>query len=149
MNVIIRSFREAEKEIRYIRDIVFGQEQNVAREVDWDGNDSQSFQVVATDDDNNPVGTGRMQRDGKIGRLAVLVSWRRQGIGQKILRVLVETANKEGFQEVFLHAQIQAISFYEKCLFHKNGKEFLEAGIPHVKMTRNISKIKNFNATPN
>ncbi len=121
----------------------------MAREVDWDGNDSQSFQVVATDDDNNPVGTGRMQRDGKIGRLAVLVSWRRQGIGQKILRVLVETANKEGFQEVFLHAQIQAISFYEKCLFHKNGKEFLEAGIPHVKMTRNISKIKNFNATPN
>ncbi len=121
----------------------------MAREVDWDGNDSQSFQVVATDDDNNPVGTGRMQRDGKIGRLAVLDSWRRRGIGQKILRVLVETANKEGFQEVFLHAQIQAISFYEKCLFHKNGKEFLEAGIPHVKMTRNISKIKNFNATPN
>ena len=141
MNVTIRSFREAESDIRFIRDIVFGQEQNVAREVDWDGNDSQSFQVVATDDDNNPVGTGRMQRDGKIGRLAVLDLWRRQGIGQKMLRVLVETANKEGFQEVFLHAQIQAISFYEKCRFHKDGEEFLEAGIPHVKMTRNISKI--------
>ena len=141
MNVIIRSFREAEKEIRYIRDIVFGQEQNVAREVDWDGNDSQSFQVVATDDDNNPVGTGRMQPDGKIGRLAVLDSWRGQGIGQKMLKVLVETAEKEDFQEVFLHAQVHAASFYEKCHFHKDGEEFLEAGIPHVKMTRNISKI--------
>jgi len=141
MNVIIRSFRESEKEIRFIRDIVFGQEQNVAREVDWDGKDSQSIQVVATDDDKNPVGTGRMQRDGKIGRLAVLDSWRGQGIGQKMLRVLVETAEKEGFPEVCLHAQIHAISFYEKCRFHKDGKEFLEAGIPHVKMTRNISKI--------
>ena len=141
MNVIIRSFRESEKEIRFIRDIVFGQEQNVAREVDWDGKDSQSIQVVATDDDNNPVGTGRMQPDGKIGRLSVLDSWRGQGIGQKMLRVLVETAEKKGFQEVFLHAQVHAASFYEKCGFHKNGEEFLEAGIPHVKMTRNMSKI--------
>ena len=141
MNVIIRSFREAEKEIGFIRDIVFGQEQNVAREVDWDGKDSQSIQVVATDDDDNPVGTGRMQRDGKIGRLAVLDSWRGQGTGQKMLRVLVEAAEKEDFQEVFLHAQVHAISFYEKCRFHKDGEEFLEAGILHVKMTRNISKI--------
>jgi predicted GNAT family N-acyltransferase len=141
MDVTIRSFREAEREIRFIRDIVFGEEQNVAREVDWDGKDSQSIQVVATDDDNNPVGTGRMQPDGKIGRLAVLDSWRGQGTGQKMLRVLVETAEKEDFQEVFLHAQAHAISFYEKCSFHKVGPEFLEAGIPHVKMTRNIYKI--------
>lgn len=140
MNVTIRSFRDAESDIRFVRDIVFGQEQNVAREVDWDGKDSQSIQVVAIDD-GNPVGTGRMQLDGKIGRLAVLDSWRGQGIGQKMLRVLVETAEKEDFQEVFLHAQVHAISFYEKCHFHKDGEEFLEAGIPHVKMTRNISKI--------
>jgi predicted GNAT family N-acyltransferase len=58
-----------------------------------------------------------------------------------MLRVLVETAEKKGFQEVFLHAQVHAASFYEKCGFHKNGEEFLEAGIPHVKMTRNMSKI--------
>ena len=64
MKVTIRSFREAESDIRFIRDIVFGQEQNVAREVDWDGKDSQSIQVVATDDDDTPVGTGRMQPDG-------------------------------------------------------------------------------------
>jgi predicted GNAT family N-acyltransferase len=141
MDVTIRSFREAEKEIRFIRDIVFGEEQNVEREVDLDGKDSQSIQVVATDDDDNPIGTGRMQPDGKIGRLAVLDSWRGQGTGEKMLQALLETAEKEGFQEVFLHAQIHAISFYEKCRFHKDGKEFLEAGIPHVKMTRNISKI--------
>ena len=141
MKVTIRSFREAESDIRFVRDIVFGQEQNVAREVDWDGKDSQSIQVVAIDGDDNPVGTGRMQPDGKIGRLAVLDSWRGQGIGQKMLRVLVETAEKKGFQEVFLHAQVHAASFYEMCHFHKNGEEFLEAGIPHVKMTRNMSKI--------
>ena len=141
MKVTIRSFREAESDIRFVRDIVFGQEQNVAREVDWDGKDSQSIQVVAIDGDDNPVGTSRMQPDGKIGRLSVLDSWRGQGIGQKMLRVLVETAEKKGFQEVFLHAQVHAASFYEKCGFHKNGEEFLEAGIPHVKMTRNMSKI--------
>ena len=139
MDVTIHSFREAEKEIHFIRDIVFGQEQNVAREVDWDGKDSESFQVVATDDDDNPIGTGRMQPDGKIGRLAVLDSWRGQSIGQKMLKVLVETAGKEDFKEVYLHAQVHAISFYEKCGFHKVGREFLEADIPHIKMTKSIS----------
>jgi predicted GNAT family N-acyltransferase len=141
MDVTIRSFREAEKEIRFIRDIVFGKEQNVAREVDWDGKDLQCIQVVATDDETSPIGTGRMQPDGKIGRLAILSSWRGQGIGQKMLQALVRIAGEKDFQEVYLHAQAHAISFYEKCRFHKVGPEFLEAGIPHVKMTRNVYKI--------
>ncbi len=138
MNITVRSFVEAEKEIRFIRDIVFGKEQDVAREVDWDGKDEHCIQVIVTDE-NKPIGTGRMQPDGKIGRLAVLDSWRRQGIGQKMLKVLVETAGKEDFKEVYLHAQVHAISFYEKCGFHKVGREFLEADIPHIKMTKSIS----------
>jgi hypothetical protein len=138
MNITVRSFVEAEKEIRFIRDIVFGKEQNVAREVDWDGKDEHCIQVIVTDE-NKPIGTGRMQPDGKIGRLAVLDSWRGQSIGQKMLKVLVETAGKEDFKEVYLHAQVHAISFYEKCGFHKVGREFLEADIPHIKMTKSIS----------
>jgi len=138
MNITVRSFVEAEKEIRFIRDIVFGKEQNVAREVDWDGKDEHCIQVIVTDE-NKPIGTGRMQPDGKIGRLAVLDSWRGQSIGQKMLKVLVETAEKEDFKEVYLHAQVHAISFYEKCGFHKVGREFLEADIPHIKMTKSIS----------
>ena len=138
MNITVRSFVEAEKEIRFIRDIVFGKEQDVAREVDWDGKDEHCIQVIVTDE-NKPIGTGRMQPDGKIGRLAVLDSWRGQSIGQKMLKVLVETAGKEDFKEVYLHAQVHAISFYEKCGFHKVGREFLEADIPHIKMTKSIS----------
>jgi hypothetical protein len=138
MNITVRSFGEAEKEIRFIRDIVFGKEQDVAREVDWDGKDEHCIQVIVTDE-NKPIGTGRMQPDGKIGRLAVLDSWRGQSIGQKMLKVLVETAGKEDFKEVYLHAQVHAISFYEKCGFHKVGREFLEADIPHIKMTKSIS----------
>jgi predicted GNAT family N-acyltransferase len=138
MNITVRSFGEAEKEIRLIRDIVFGKEQNVAREVDWDGKDEHCIQVIVTDE-NKPIGTGRMQPDGKIGRLAVLDSWRGQSIGQKMLKVLVETAGKEDFKEVYLHAQVHAISLYEKCGFHKVGREFLEADIPHIKMTKSIS----------
>ena len=137
MNITVRSFGEAEKEIRFIRDIVFGKEQDVAREVDWDGKDEHCIQVIVTDE-NKPIGTGRMQPDGKIGRLAVLDSWRGQSIGQKMLKVLVETAGKEDFKEVYLHAQVHAISFYEKCGFHKVGREFLEADIPHIKMTKSI-----------
>lgn len=142
MQVTIRSFREAESDIRFVRDIVFGEEQNVAREVDWDGMDSHCIQIVATDDDSHPIGTGRMQPDGKIGRLAVLDAWRGQGVGQKMLKLLVENAEREGWQEVYLHAQVQATAFYEMCGFYQIGQEFLEADIPHVKMTKKVSKNK-------
>lgn len=139
MKVSIHSFREVENDIRFVRDIVFGKEQNVARGVDWDGMDIHCIQVVTTDDDSRPIGTGRMQADGKIGRLAVLDSWRGQGVGHKMLNLLVKTAEEEGFQEVYLHAQVHASSFYEKCGFNKVGQEFTEADIPHVKMTKKIA----------
>ena len=37
---------------------------------------------------------------------------------------------------VTLNAQIQTVEFYEKCGFVKEGKEFLEAGIKHIKMNK-------------
>jgi predicted GNAT family N-acyltransferase len=35
-----------------------------------------------------------------------------------------------------MHAQIQAVSLYEKFGFEKTGPEFEEAGIRHFKMVR-------------
>ena len=79
MHTKVTSFGESESDIRSIRDTVFGEEQKVPRELDWDGNDPSCIHVVATDSEGAAIGTGRMQPDGRIGRLAVLKQWRRRG----------------------------------------------------------------------
>lgn len=37
---------------------------------------------------------------------------------------------------VFLNAQRHALGFYERAGFVSEGNEFIEAGIPHYRMTR-------------
>ena len=39
---------------------------------------------------------------------------------------------------VFLHAQTSATGFYQRHGFHALGEEFMDAGIPHRYMERNL-----------
>jgi predicted GNAT family N-acyltransferase len=136
MKIKMVSYTESERDIRHIRDTVFGQEQKIPRELDWDGNDRDCLHVVATDNEGNTIGTGRIQPDGKIGRLAVLKQWRSRGVGARMLEALVESARCRGLEKVYLHAQAHAVPYYEKSGFEKEGDEFIEVGIRHVNMMR-------------
>ena len=53
-----------------------------------------------------------------------------------ILRLLLQEASRRGIREPFLHAQLQAVPFYEKFGFTCEGEAFDEAGILHVRMRR-------------
>jgi predicted GNAT family N-acyltransferase len=117
-----------------IRREVFIREQGIPESDEWDEEDAQSVHVVATLN-RDPVGTGRLNAAGKIGRIAVMSGLRGRGIGTLILRRLIQEARRLGFRETFLHAQVQAVPFYEKLGFAQTGGEFDEAGIPHVRMS--------------
>ena len=136
MKIRITSFEESERAIRAVRDVVFGQEQAVARDLNWDGRDSSCIQVVATDERGNGIGVGRMDSDGKIGRMAVLPHERGCGVGRAMLNALVEYARTHGMAEVYVHAQMHATPFYEQHGFQKKGQVFLEAGIRHIHMRK-------------
>ena len=138
MRIQITSFRDSEADIRSLRDCVFGVEQGVPRELDWDGQDAHCTHVLAKDNDGIPIGTGRMRADGKIGRLAVLRHCRKQGVGGKMLETLVGAAHQRQLEQVYLHAQCHAIAFYEEHGFRIDGEEFQEAGILHVSMIRDL-----------
>jgi predicted GNAT family N-acyltransferase len=138
INTRLTSFAAAELEIRLVRDAVFGDEQKVPRELDWDGKDPACVQVLATAGDGDVIGTGRLQPDGRIGRLAVLKPWRGHGAGVSMLRALIAEARKRGLTEVYLHAQVQAVPFYRRNGFKEAGTEFVEAGIRHINMTMRL-----------
>jgi predicted GNAT family N-acyltransferase len=138
MNMKLTTCEDSLDAIRSVRDAVFIQEQKVPQELEWDGTDSSCIHIVATDDNDNPVGTGRLQSDGRIGRLAVLKPLRCQGVGSAMLEALVNSARSQGLTQVYLHSQLHAVPFYVRRGFEKVGGEFLEAGIPHINMTRSI-----------
>jgi len=68
------------------------------------------------------------------GRMAVLKEWRGKGFGSAMLQRILEELRNRGMQKAMLNAQTIAIKFYEKFGFQVYGEEFIEAGIPHVKM---------------
>ena len=129
-------WQASQAQLRAIRAKVFIEEQGVPQELEWDGLDEHAYHVMALAADGTPIGTGRLLQDGHIGRVAVLQEWRGKGVGRALLDLLLVVANKMGYEEVKLNAQVRVVDFYLRRGFVAQGKEFMEAGIPHVAMTR-------------
>jgi predicted GNAT family N-acyltransferase len=119
-----------------IRLRVFVREQGVPEEIELDRDDARARHFLAVHS-GKAVGTARLvMRHGgaKIGRMAVLKSYRRQGVGLRLLKRAVQTARQSGAKKIYLHAQVPVIGFYEKFSFRCVGPVFDEAGIAHRKM---------------
>ncbi len=130
--------------IEAIRRQVFIEEQGIPAQLEWDGRDPDCRHVLALTSRNNAVGTGRLDPDGRIGRMAVLAPWRGQGIGSAILGALVGIARSRGYRKLTLHAQLSASGFYRKAGFRETGAPFIEAGIHHVGMEKYLSWDNNY-----
>lgn len=129
-------YEAALAQLRAVRDAVFVGEQGVPVEVERDELDPQCHHVLAVDDQGQPIGTGRLTPDRRIGRMAVLGHWRGQGVGDALLLALLDKARELGWHEVSLHAQASAIGFYARHGFLPVGERFEEAGIEHQSMRR-------------
>lgn len=125
--------------LRAVRETVFVQEQGVPLDLEWDDLDPRSVHVLARSNDGSPIGTGRLTPDHKIGRMAVLADWRGRGVGTALLLALLDQARARAWTEVSLHAQVDAISFYQRHGFQVVGDEFVEAGIRHRAMRLSLA----------
>ena len=77
---------------------------------------------------------GRLVPDGHFGRMAVLKSQRKRGIGDAIMRAVIKTAAAEKLPELYLHAQLTALPSYSGLGFMGYGEEFMDADMPHMAM---------------
>lgn len=119
------------EELRYVRNRVFVEEQQIPSDVEFDELDRQCHHFIVRDVQCRPVGTGRLSPEGNIGRMAVLQEWRGQRVGESLLLALIEKARKLALTQVTANAQLTALGFYEKFGFSREGETFMEAGIPH------------------
>lgn len=80
---------------------------------------------------------GTVYENVSIGR--VISVRRREGIGLKIVKEGIEIAKREfGAEKIEIEAQTYAKALYEKAGFVQASDEFIEDGIPHVKMELEI-----------
>ena len=130
------SWSELQTAAQPIRETVFVQEQKVPQDLEWDEYDAPSRHAIARNAEGLPIGTGRLLPDGHIGRMAVLPDWRQREVGSALFERLLQLAKSSHMPKVELNAQSYVAGFYARYGFVAEGPEFMEAGIPHVRMTR-------------
>jgi predicted GNAT family N-acyltransferase len=136
--VIVRLASGADLDAAYaLRHEVFVIGQDVPEALERDELDAVSDHVVAVAD-GVVVGTGRLLPDGTIGRMAVLEQARGRGIGASVLARLEVRARERRLPAVELHAQLHASGFYDKAGYFPIGEPYLEAGIEHVSMRKEL-----------
>lgn len=135
IQLVLGSWAEIKPLALPIRWAVFVEEQKVPAEEEIDALDDVSLHVVALLD-GKAVATGRLCPDGRIGRMAVLGAFRHQGWGAAVISALLQEADRRELPASYLHAQCQALPFYERFGFRAEGPVFDEAGIPHRLMRR-------------
>jgi len=119
-----------------IRIRVFVREQHVPAEIELDADDQRAIHFLATNS-GRAVGTARVvmsHGEAKIGRMAVLKSYRRKGVGAALLKRAILAAKRLHARRIYLHAQVAVTGFYERMGFRAVGRVFDEAGIAHRKM---------------
>lgn len=126
--------------LQAVRCEVFVKEQNVPRTLEFDGLDATALHWLALTSEDEPVGTLRLMPSGQIGRMAVLREYRRRGIGSRLLKHAIAAAEAHGWGEVWLNAQFASRDFYTPHGFIVISDIFEDAGIPHQRMLRRLSR---------
>ena len=143
MQVEIKSFEQLSLdelyEILQLRSAVFVVEQNCLYE-DIDGRDKKAYHVLGLAKKELVAYTrmfpaGDPFQNAVIGRVAVKSSCRKAGYGKMImlasLKYIKSVWQVSGIE---LSAQTYLKRFYQELGFSEVGEEYLEDGIPHVKM---------------
>jgi predicted GNAT family N-acyltransferase len=120
---------------------VFVEEQGVPEAEEVDGRDPDAMHLVALTE-AGLVGTCRLltEEDAvRLGRLAVAPEVRRRGVASAILEAAEDEARRRGARRVVLNAQTQADELYRRHGYVVSGDRFLEAGIEHLPMERDLA----------
>ena len=110
-NIVHGDWKTYQHEAERVRAMVFIAEQKVPRELEFDEDDKTAEHFISFDARHMVTGCARLLDNGRIGRVAVLRPFRGRGIGEAVMKTVLERLGFEPF-----------------------GDEFDEAGIPHRMM---------------
>lgn len=132
--------KEQLEEAYRIRTEVFVHEQGVDPDIEIDEHEAIAKHVLVLYD-GQPAGAGRVRNvEGiaKLERICVLQPYRMHKVGAAVMAELESIARGMGLSKAKLHAQTHAAGFYEKLGYTVDSDEFMEDGIPHVRMIKKL-----------
>jgi ElaA protein len=146
MNFVTKSFSELTTtelyKILQLRSEVFVVEQDCVYQ-DLDFKDQKSLHVFGFKNDNIIAYTrifkpGDYFDNASIGRVVVTDTERKFGYGHDIIKASINAIKTHfNVDKITISAQKYLIYFYESHNFIQVGEEYLEDGIPHIRMDRN------------
>jgi predicted GNAT family N-acyltransferase len=123
-----------------LRRDVFCREQGVPEREELDGRDHEALHLVAVSREE-VLGTCRLLFVGptvQFSRLAIRTHARRRGIATALLELADVETRAGGARRLVLHAQTYARELYERAGYVPRGRVFMEAGIQHVAMEKQL-----------
>jgi ElaA protein len=146
MNFVTKSFSELTTtelyKILQLRSEVFVVEQDCVYQ-DLDFKDQKSLHVFGFKNDNIIAYTrifkpGDYFDNASIGRVVVADTERKFGYGHDVIKASINAIKTHfNVDEITISAQKHLKYFYESHNFIQVGEEYLEDGIPHIRMDRN------------
>lgn len=143
MKITVKTFKELTKQELYellrLRSQVFVVEQNCVYQ-DLDNKDQKALHIIGKEEEEIVAYTrvfksGDYFKNPSIGRVVVKEVNRNFGFGKDIMLASIDTI-KTIFNNptIELSAQTYLIQFYKNLGFIEKGEEYLEDGIPHIRM---------------
>lgn len=129
---------------RNVRRQVFTLEKGIAEEIETDAEDCltggcEHFLVLCEGKDAGafrcmPTAEGVV----RLQRFCILKTVRGTGAGRKTLKEMEVWYRRRGYGRIELDAKFQVEGFYRACGYQTVSEPFMEAGVLHVRMVREI-----------
>lgn len=145
MDIKLMTFSGSDKErlakALEIRREVFVDGQGISEAIEIDRLDPEAIHFLIKCDDKD-AGTCRVREVEKgvwkLERFAIRKPHRGMKLGSKLLEFVEAQARNNGIYRIIMNAQLSASEFYLKAGYIKSSEEFEEAGIPHIKMYKDL-----------
>ena len=126
-----------------LRHAVFCVERGVSPSIERDGwdflsPDTTHFLIQEEGADIGALRCRYMDGAAVIQRFCVLKEHRGQGCARKALKAVETHCRAAGMRRMELDAKFEVCGFYEKCGYTRVSQPFEEAGIPHVRMIKEL-----------
>jgi len=145
LSIVIKSYKELTLDELYsilqLRSQVFVVEQNCVYQ-DIDSKDQKALHIIGYKDNEIVAYTrtfkpGDYFKNASIGRVVVTEKYRRYKYGYDIMNASIKAIHNFYNKTVIeISAQTYLEKFYNDLGFFREGKEYLEDGIPHIRMFR-------------
>lgn len=123
-----------------IRRTVFVDEQGVPAELEIDELEDTAIHFIGYEN-NKAVGASRIRFVdiyGKLERICILKEHRGKQYGKLLIQAMETKIKCQGYNKTKLNAQTHAENFYRRLGYKTTSEPFMDAGIPHIEMTKQL-----------